>query len=309
MHIKIHSFDKHKRLSVVQFASSEQNTIEYISGITAIAKKLISVSEISTMGSVNNIKLTNQSNFYIFFMDGDILIGAKQNRVLNTSVFVKPHSTINIPVSCVEQGRWSSSSSEFTQSKFIYPDIMRLKKIESVTLNLRRGHGHFANQNKVWDEVSFLASRFDSFSNTQNLEEILEKNQEKFDSYIDKIPLNKEANGIAIFSDNYPISIDIFNRVDIYQEYFSKKLINAAIESSNLKNGENNLTEAEAKFRLLDLFDQLEKQEFTIHDGVGIGQEKRYTSDDFVATELNYENHLVHFTFLKQTKKIDFRRF
>ncbi|AFH49312.1 Hypothetical protein IALB_1604 [Ignavibacterium album JCM 16511] len=298
MQVQVLSFNKHKRLSIVQFTGFEQNTFQYISGPAAIAKEFIEVREVSITGSVNNLELVNLSDKYVFFMDGDILVGAKQNRVLNTSVFVAPNSKINLPVSCVEQGRWRSISDKFRSSDYISPDTIRAKKLKAVTNNLKKGRGHFADQGEVWDTVNEFSLGLNAFSESSDLDDIMNKRRESLDSFIDKFPLNDKANGLAIFTDNSPLSIDLFNRTDIYQEYFPKRLRSAATEVFNLREKENTITEVEAKFKTLNLFDELEKQKFTLHDGVGIGKEKRYDNNNFVAMELSYNNHLIHFTLL-----------
>ena len=46
----------------------------------------------------------------VLLYDGEELVGAKQNRILNVSVLVEAKSALTIPVSCVEQGRWSHVS-------------------------------------------------------------------------------------------------------------------------------------------------------------------------------------------------------
>lgn len=298
MNIQVQSFNKHRRLSVLQFSTPAVNTFEYISGPSAIEKNLIEVREVSISGSVNNLQLVNLSDKYIFFLDGDILVGAKQNRVLNTSVFVAPNSKINLPVSCVEQGRWRSISEKFRSSDYVSPDILRAKKLKAVTKNLKQGRGHFADQSEVWDSVDNYSINLNSFSESSDLTDLMNKKREPLDSFIKQFPLNKSANALAIFTDNSPLSIDLFNRTDIYQEYFPKRLRSAAAEVFNLKDKENKITEAEAKFKTLNLFDQLETMESTIHNGVGVGKEKRWDSDKIVAMELKYLEHLIHFTLL-----------
>jgi hypothetical protein len=39
-------------------------------------------------------------------LDGEQLVGAKQNRIPNMIVLVAAQTEVTIPVSCVEQGRW-----------------------------------------------------------------------------------------------------------------------------------------------------------------------------------------------------------
>lgn len=298
MDIQVHSFNKHRRLSVLQFSTPAVNTFDYISGPSAIQKNFVEVREVSITGSVNNLELVNNSDKYVFFMDGDILVGAKQNRVLNTSVFVAPNSKINLPVSCVEQGRWRTLSDKFRSSDYVSPDILRAKKLKAVTKNLKQGRGHFADQGEVWDTVLNYSMNLEAFSDSSDLTEMMNKKRGSLDSFIGKFPLNKSANGLAIFTDNSPLSIDLFNRNDIYQEYFPKRLRSAATEVFNLKEKENNITEAEAKFKTLNMFDQLETMESSLHNGVGVGTEKRWDSDKIVAMELKYLEHLIHFTLL-----------
>ena len=60
-----------------------------------------------------NLLVTNQGDSRVLFLEGEELRGAKQNRVLNTSVLVAAHSKTPIPVSCVEQGRWRYRSRQF----------------------------------------------------------------------------------------------------------------------------------------------------------------------------------------------------
>ena len=65
-------------------------------------------------------------------LDGDILEGAKQNRVINTSILVGAKETVEIPVSCVERGRWNYSSDKFTQSDTIASKNIRFQKAQDI---------------------------------------------------------------------------------------------------------------------------------------------------------------------------------
>ena len=82
--------------------------------------------------------------------DGEELVGAKQNRILNVSVLVGAGAKLPIPVSCVEQGRWSRQSDAFGSAKHISHSHLRRRKAEMLAAQpLARGLA----QGDVWDEV------------------------------------------------------------------------------------------------------------------------------------------------------------
>ena len=222
MQVRPVSFQKHKRLSVVQFLTAQQNTVNYISGPKAIKEDLIQVKEVSDSGSVNNLFVFNLSDKYVFFMDGDILMGAKQNRVLNTSVLLAPNSKITLPVSCIEQGRWSRVSAKFMDSDYITPLKVRAGKSRTVSENLRARSEFDAGQGEVWKNVEDYQIAFSIKSPTGSLSDVYDKEKDNFETFIKNFPINNDANGLALFSDKKLLNVDVFNRTDIYQEYFPK---------------------------------------------------------------------------------------
>ena len=57
-------------------------------------------------GSVPVLMLVNKSEQMVLVTYGDEFIGGKQNRIVNVTVLIPAKSVIDLPVSCVEQGRW-----------------------------------------------------------------------------------------------------------------------------------------------------------------------------------------------------------
>ncbi len=70
--------------------------------------KGVSVEEVSSAGSVTELKVLNRLKSPVLLLEGEILMGAKQTRTVHTSILVDGKSTIIIPVACVESGRWDS---------------------------------------------------------------------------------------------------------------------------------------------------------------------------------------------------------
>jgi hypothetical protein len=93
---------------------------------TAIEAGTAVVEEVSENGDVPHLAVTNNGPLPLLILEGEILIGAKQNRVVNVTVLVAAHSRFTLPVSCVEQGRWQYQGREF-RSQYAAPPSIRSK--------------------------------------------------------------------------------------------------------------------------------------------------------------------------------------
>ena len=74
---------------------------------------MLTVQEVSEGGSVPELLVDNMGDIRVLFIEGEELVGPKQNRILNTSILVAAKSKTKIPVSCVEHGRWGYKSKFF----------------------------------------------------------------------------------------------------------------------------------------------------------------------------------------------------
>ncbi len=79
----------------------------YLTLDQVLTEGLIEVSDVSESGSVPELKVINKAAKMVLILDGEELVGAKQNRIVNTTILVAVRCTMVIPVSCVEQGRWT----------------------------------------------------------------------------------------------------------------------------------------------------------------------------------------------------------
>src|SRR4051812_44653408 len=79
---------------------------DYVSLDEALAGGL-DISEVNEAGDVGELAVRNPLDRGVLLYDGEELVGAKQNRILNVSVLLGAGSTARIPVSCVESGRWA----------------------------------------------------------------------------------------------------------------------------------------------------------------------------------------------------------
>ena len=124
------------------------------------------VTEVSEAGSVPFLKVANQADQPLLLLDGEELIGAKQNRILNTTVLVAAHTEVTIPVSCVEEGCWGYRSRQLRPGDASLFASLRARKAARVSQSLRAGQGHRADQAEVWAHLAYLISELDVASPT-----------------------------------------------------------------------------------------------------------------------------------------------
>jgi hypothetical protein len=121
------------------------------------------IEEASEAGVVPELHVVNPLDERVLLHDGEELVGAKQNRILNVTVLAEAKSTLPIPVSCVEEGRWRRSSSAFAAAPHAAnPELRRRKAATLQAAPLARG----VAQGEVWDAVREKAWRMDVDSST-----------------------------------------------------------------------------------------------------------------------------------------------
>ena len=132
------------------------------------------VTEISEQGSVPELRFVNDGDQAVLLLEGEELIGAKQNRVLNVSILAGAHAAVKIPVSCVEAGRWTARSREFRTAPQMHFAHGRAAKTSQVTESLRStGHRH-SDQSRVWEDIHMKISEMSVDSATSAMSDIFE---------------------------------------------------------------------------------------------------------------------------------------
>jgi hypothetical protein len=100
-------------------------------------------------GVVNEIVARNRGPQPVLVLEGEAIVGAKQNRTVVASVLVGAGQTVSIPVGCVQQGRWSASPARFEVApSMVEPTLRKSTVKEASTL------GH-VDQARLWKDVAY----------------------------------------------------------------------------------------------------------------------------------------------------------
>ena len=140
---------EHRGIVVTPLFPKRDPVTEYVTLDDALPQGL-RVREVDESGSVPELVVENPLEARVLLYDGEELVGAKQNRILNVSVLVEAKTTLTIPVSCVEEGRWSRVSPSFASGSHISHGQLRRRKAEAQAAQpLARG----VAQGVVWDAL------------------------------------------------------------------------------------------------------------------------------------------------------------
>ncbi len=113
----------------------------------------VAVTEVDAAGHVPELLVTNSASRPVLFLEGEVLVGLKQDRTLNVTVLVPAHSKMHLPVACVEQGRWGQTTTVAGRGDFSLPPSARYHKSESTQRSARTTGAFRADQGAVWDSV------------------------------------------------------------------------------------------------------------------------------------------------------------
>ena len=114
-------------LTIIPLFATAPPRADYV-GLDEGSATGLAVTEVSESGSVESLLVTNPLGSAVLLYEGEELVGAKQNRVLERSILVGAGSKLEIPAKCVEQGRWAYRSRRFAPApRAAHPELRRLR--------------------------------------------------------------------------------------------------------------------------------------------------------------------------------------
>jgi hypothetical protein len=236
----------YQSMTVIPLLFARDRGPRYIALSEAIERGSARVSEVSEGGSVPNLTIVNLGDEAVLVLDGEELRGAKQNRVLNTSILVGARSEIIVPVSCTEQGRWRYDAPVFDDSGVVAERRVRRELRRSVNVSLMAGDGHRSDQRLVWDEVADLHRRAATSSPTQAMRDVFDKRGSDLRGYLDSFPLAEGQHGLLVLRGRQVAGLDVVSRAPTYACVHAKLLQSYALEALTEGDGKEALEAAEA---------------------------------------------------------------
>jgi len=180
------------------------------------------VEELGEAGSVQEVKVSFTGRGVLLLLDGEELLGAKQNRVFNASFLVPPGPPVVIPVSCVEQGRWRYTSRSFSSAGRTLSSRARSAKLRRVQRSVSTTRTYNADQGAVWSDVDDILRRTHVSSPSSAYADAAEARAEGVETSLAKLTPLPEQQGLAVVHGGRVVAMDIFGGPALYQRAWRK---------------------------------------------------------------------------------------
>ena len=251
--------------------------------------------QITEQGSaeVPTITVTNPGRRPTLLVEGETVTGGQQNRVLNVSVLVPAGATINVPVSCVEAGRWEGGRSRFERGRTFAPRRVRRVKNATVSESIRRGDSKRSDQGAVWGTIDFELNRLNVQSSTRALhasEMLLDADNrvgEAVQQLVEAGPLPGQC-GIVIGHGKRIVSAEVFATPELLAANWEALIRAAMLDVPAGIEGRPSVS------RALRFVNRLATASGTRSAGVGLGEELHVRTSRLVGQALTLDGVVVH---------------
>jgi hypothetical protein len=257
----------------------------------AIAEKLARVTELNG-GSVPELCFENHAGQAVLLLDGEELIGAKQNRVLNLTILAPPKQRITIPVSCVEAGRWHGTTAELKPSSYVMFGKGRAQRAAFVSDSMRAFGTRRSDQSAVWEHIAAKMAALGVRSRTSAMSEIFERHSVSVEAYVSAFTWCERQAGVVCLMGDQVLGLDLFDHPATMRRLFSKLLRSYALDA--IDGSQEKEVVSVQRSTVPELVARMATAKCFVQPAVGLGQDLRFSSDSLSGAALWAEGRYVH---------------
>jgi len=285
---------------------------DYELAADALAAGTFRAAEVSEAGSVPELAVVNEGARPVLLLDGEELVGAKQNRMLNTSLLVPAGGKTRIPVSCVEQGRWHArgpgpvagaggpapappAGDEAPGPGPVAggwsPSRLRAIASRDVGRNLRASGRARSDQAAVWDEVAEHLASLPAPSPTMALHEAFLQQRESLEDYRRALPYPAGARGVFVALEGGFAALDLFDRPQTLARVWPRLVAGYALDALARQGGRRSPRILRGPEVILERLTQMGADPCP---SPGLGEDWRLEAEDVVGRALVVEGACLH---------------
>jgi len=251
----------------------------------------VTVSE-KPEAEVPTLQVTNREPLPVLIHEGQVLDGGRQTRTVNVSILVPAGVTLDIPVSCVESGRWHGGD-RFVDSNRMASRRVRRAKQMGVRENLSYDSSRHSDQGAVWSAVDYelnVRHVASSSSNYRDIEEIYNNDSQiadAIDELVGRGPL-ADQRGVVVAHGSRVVSAEIFATYEALRINWEAVIRGIILDAPRQVKSQPSAT------RVQKFLHRISTGDIVNAPGLGLGTEQHVKSKGLIAHGLSHEGMLVH---------------
>lgn len=188
------------------------------------------ITEISEGGSVPNLALENLAAIPVLIIDGEELLGAKQNRISNLTVLAPGNATLSLPVS----------------------------------MNMARQGSRVSDQGSVWEDIDALSSKLGVRSSTSAMQDVFENKRASIAEYLSDVTAADGQIGAILSINGAAAGMELFDSTDTFRTCLPKILRSYAVDAlANQTVGRASAPDGEAERLLTSILERRDRSRRT----------------------------------------------
>ena len=242
--------------------------------------------------SVPTLTATNPTQRPVLLVEGEQFVGGDQNRTINVSVLVPAEAALEIPVSCLEQGRWGRRRA-FQSGPTFTPRRVRYAKNISVARQAGTARQRSSDQGAVWDSIDASLNEMSVSTPTYAMaaaDSVFRRERGRA-AAVKKLsglgPLPGQC-GLVIAHGPKVVATEIFGAPELLRPHWSALVRSYLLERpADAEQGPS----ADAVFQALA---DIGKASAASSPGLGLGVERHVNNDKAVGQALTLDQGVVH---------------
>jgi hypothetical protein len=293
-HITMGAEQRYRNMVVFPLLSDQESAVDYLLLDAALNANLVLITEVGEGGSVPELRVENRSDKKLLILDGEELVGAKQNRIVNVTLLIAAHASLTIPVSCVEQGRWSYRSKHFMSEERVMPPRMRMRKSTAVYNSLQTRGKFEGNQGETWNLIQDKLAMLKVNSETAALSDAYKQEHGSIDAYLKHFTGQDRQIGMLVMINNRVIGCDCFARHDTLQKVFPKLVKSYVLDAIEVQ--EDSKETLTANLQASAFIDDVGKCPLEERPSLSLGTDVRLMSQTVIGSALSLGDEIMHLT-------------
>ena len=243
-------------------------------------------------GQVQELDALNKGDRPVVVLEGDTLVGCKQNRVVARSVILGKGKRTPIPVGCMEQGRWSWKSGRFGSGTMrIKPSVRSASTREVLESKKRLMAKASLDQGRLWSDVACSLEVEEVSSGTSDYNAVVEERGAEARSRARALKRQPGQVGVLVMAGGTFLGLELAGHPDTWDELADRTLPAFLMDrdwAPKAKAGATPSGDASAWLgRIL-------KSPIALTPGLGQGQEIDVEDDEFTGSGLWHDQQVVH---------------